>query len=217
MTFELSASQLSTGWGTGQTSNSIQSASSNFSGSGSLSLTNFLPIIAAAEVELGKTKFHWNSSEGTDVTGTLNHAAFELGYDPGRHSPDLGESVFWKHLQPFTLEGEFDFARVNGAGLTLDQSSVQTEWHWPDLDVKTFKGVLDSGELAADAKLNVLTRKLSVNANSHGFDLRSFSPVLPDSAKQFLAEWHWEKPPRIEGSVRLSLPAWDELEPNWNE
>ncbi len=214
--FNLQGNQLNAHWTTEHETNLVRSAKAQFSGTTSVSLTNFLPFIGTADVKLQQTRLHWQQPGSTNsLSGMINAAEMSVNYDALRTLPsDSSHFGFWTNLHPFIINGRFDIGRARYGDFGVDKLLVSADWSWPRVEVMDLTGTLYKGNINAQGFLDIATRELALNAKS-SFDALQVSTLLPRPGKRFLSKWTWEQPPMAEGRIRVILPEWNNPKPNW--
>ncbi len=114
---------------------------------------------------------------------------------------------FWTNLQPFRLNWLARGADLKWAALAVDRVQGSGYWNAPELVLTELSARLGGGPLTAGAKLDVGSRKLDFTVNS-GFDLHAVAALLPEPARERLAEISWTQPPSVQAGGTLVLPAW---------
>ncbi|HTD68444.1 MAG TPA: hypothetical protein VK846_18120, partial [Candidatus Limnocylindria bacterium] len=78
---------------------------------------------------------------------------------------------------------------------------------FPQLAVRDLTAGLYDGGLRGTAQLNADTRLFAADVSSD-FDLQKISPLLTTNARRWLAQFTWEKAPKISAAARVTLPPW---------
>lgn len=217
--FALSGNQFRTRWITENATNILRSGKAQISGTTALSLTNFLPLAAATQVQLRQTNLRLQKPGSSNViNAALHQADFAVAYDPVRPNAmdNVEEFGFWTNLQPFTVSGRFDFGRVKDQQINLEKLLVSGDWAWPRVELMDVQSSLYGGESAVRGNLDVVTRELALNVTS-SFDVKKISSLLPPAGQRVMADLAWKKPPRAEGDIRIILPAWTDAQPDWHQ
>lgn len=114
---------------------------------------------------------------------------------------------FWTNVQPFRLDWLARGADLKCAALELDTVEGSGYWNAPELVLTELSARLGGGPLAARARLDIGSRELNFTVNSD-FDLHAVAALLPDPARERLAQISWTQPPSVQAGGRLVLPAW---------
>jgi hypothetical protein len=120
----------------------------------------------------------------------------------------------WARIAPY----QFDWTADAGA-LKADQFDAESvhcagRWDAPGLDLRELRARLYRGAIDARARLDAATREFSFDAESD-FDVKRFSPLLTEKAREWLANFSWDAPPRLRATGVLTLPAWTNQSPDW--
>src|SRR5688572_13191541 len=78
-------------------------------------------------------------------------------------------------------------------------------WKFPDVMIEEIDAQLYDGKLDGQAHLDVLTRRLSAQAQSR-FDYHQSSVLLDPPVQRWLKQFAWENPPFVESEIGLKLP-----------
>ena len=122
----------------------------------------------------------------------------------------------WKQLEPFTLEADVKLESLHAEKLEAQKVSAKVRWRSPELTVETLEAALYGGSLAVTGRVDVASRQATVRLQSD-IDPHRFGPLLGTNTAKWLAQFAWEKPPRIEAQAKLKLPAWTNAPPSWDK
>jgi len=104
-----------------------------------------------------------------------------------------GVSAFWAELADFSASGV---------------------WRAPQVVVERLNTRAPFGGLNASARLDVLRRRLTLDAAAE-LDPRGPASLLGTNYAAWVARFSYEKPPAIQASLAATLPAWDAAGSNW--
>src|SRR5205085_469351 len=101
----------------------------------------------------------------------------------------------WTNFAPFALDWEGRAGGLISPELEADEVLCNGRWQAPELKVDQLVARLYDGKLDAGASLNVATRVLNFSAASD-FDVQKAAPVLTPRARDWLAQFSWQKAPQ---------------------
>jgi hypothetical protein len=122
---------------------------------------------------------------------------------------------FWTNLQPYQLAWSARGAQLQSEKVNADSVACAGFWRAPELAVTNLSATLGGGRLAAGLKLNVATRELAFT-NASDFDLHAVYALLTEKTVERLADFSWPQPPVLQITGSLKLPAWTNMQPDWN-
>ncbi len=121
---------------------------------------------------------------------------------------------FWTNVQPYQIEWTVHATQLESAKLNATAVGAGGFWRAPELAVTNLSVELAGGRLDANARLNVATRELAFT-NFSCFDVHALDALLPEKAREWLAEISWTEPPLLQIGGALVLPAWTNQQPDW--
>ncbi len=162
---------------------------------------------------LGQIDFHADSLT-TWMTRALN-VNFAANWSPATNdiAPEASLNL-WTNLWPYQIHATTEVETLRTIALQADQVRGEFNWAAPHFTVPAFTASLYRGTVAGDAKMDVLSRLVSVTATS-SFDPKHIAPLLPLGAQEWLAKFTWATPPALRGTAELTVPAWSWPEPDW--
>lgn len=195
----LSALDLKTDWG--------QSHTNSLSARVVHSPTNFIPVSGAASIDLGRIQGPWGAVEQTLLTNVV----WTWTTPPRPASGALGP---WAPFFPLRLNCDAEVNGVRSPKLHLDRLVLSARWDAPRLAITNLAATLYEGRLSVPtASLDTATREFAAQAELD-LDVHRLA-LLPESARRWLDQFTWAKPPHASGSVRLTFPAWANTHPDW--
>lgn len=179
-----------------------------FNGQVSQTTSNFVPTRISGTATTTNAETKW---------GKANSA--EIGFTAATNTnPKLAAESWatWAKAEPFHLTWEMRAAGVETPKIKVEKVSLVGSWLAPDLKISALDGQLYEGGIQLTGKLNVATREASAKS-SLDFDVKKVSPFLTPFGQRWIAKYSWEKPPNVEGEVRVVLPSWTNKEPDWRK
>ena len=122
--------------------------------------------------------------------------------------------AWWTNALPYRLVWTGQCAGLKSELLNADLVACSGVWRAPELTVTRLSGVLGGGRLNAAASLNIVTRELTFT-NASELDLHAIAALLTEKTRGRLAEFSWGRPPSIQASGSLLVPAWTNRQPDW--
>ncbi len=195
----LSALDLKTDWG--------QSHTNSLSARVVHSATNFIPASGTASLDFGRIVGSWGAVEQARLTNVV-----WIWTTPPQRTNDA--SGAWARLVPLRLSCDAEVNGVRSPKLQLDRLTLGARWDAPRLAVTNLTATLYEGRLAVPtASVDAATREFATQAELD-LDVHQLA-LLPDSARLWLDQFTWARPPHATGSVRLTFPAWTNAHPDW--
>lgn len=180
----------------------------HFSAQGILSSTNnLLPLSAAGELQFDNPETPWGNAKKLQLTATLFRLSQIL--EPGDAS-----WAAWANLAPYALDWDCRLAGLRSSQVEADELQCSGHWLAPELQATQIVARLYQGKLEAQGGLNVATRRLSFSGSSD-FDAQGISALLPPASRQWLSQFSWKTPPKLQAGGELILPAWTNSSPDW--
>ncbi|HXT13230.1 MAG TPA: AsmA-like C-terminal region-containing protein [Candidatus Angelobacter sp.] len=172
------------------------------------SLTNAIPLSGQGELEGSNAVTAWGSARQFSLSATLL---------PATNAPAVNSSwAWWTNVARYPLTLECDATGIHSPKLDLDEIHCSGKWRAPELAIEKLSAKLYGGKLDAGATLNVATREVTFNVASD-FDGQKIAPLLTPMARNWLANYSWNYPPRVKASGAMVLPAsvWTNRHPDW--
>ncbi len=204
-TVDFSGATLSTEW-VGFTNYWVKADHLNWGGAVTFNTTNYALSAVEGKVQAQQVNSYWGSMERAD-------ASFESVKKPGPKlaGPSWGA---WAKAEPFTLDWQMQATRLKGFDLELESLNFSGNWRAPNLTIDKLESRLYNGRVTAGAHLDVATRALRAKLFSN-LDVHRLAPLLTPTARHWLSEFSYKQPPRLEGEIQLTLPAWTNPRPDW--
>jgi hypothetical protein len=199
-TLKLSAAQVQTRWGSG--SNAV------FTAQWLHSITNPIPISGHGLLRCDFAQTEWANAAGIQVSTDLAEPALP-GLPPGDAS-----WAWWTNLQPYALAWDCRVRELRSPKLQAGPVACGGTWRAPRLTVTNLQAKLYGGQFALHGGLDVATRAVNASLASD-FDSQRISPLLTEGGRRWLADFAWEKPPRLKADLSFTLPAWTNRQPDW--
>jgi hypothetical protein len=95
-----------------------------------------------------------------------------------------------------------------------DAVSGEGSWQAPALALTNVHLSFASGQMDLGVSLDVASRQFRADIVSDA-NPRELEPLLPVSARRWLAQFAYDRPPWLAGQVALRLPDWTNRQPDW--
>ena len=115
--------------------------------------------------------------------------------------------TWWTRLDLIEGDASTKLTDVHSPRLDLKTISLKSSWHNRLLLVTGLDAAVYDGTLHGSAKLDSAARLLSAEVRSD-FDPQKAAQLLTTNGQRWLAQYGWEQPPKISGTVLMRLPAW---------
>jgi len=153
-------------------------------------------------------------------TGPLRHAQFEAVAGEIRATAwhnrtnwfiaalrDLAATNHPLNLRVQQMPAEFDLSLSSAkAGVIRgEELLIRTKWNWPITRIAV-EGKIEEGGLRGACTFNATNRYAELSATSD-VDPHRISPLLPESARNWLTNYQWQAAPKVQATARLTLPA----------
>ncbi|MDB6124731.1 MAG: hypothetical protein JWQ71_3724 [Pedosphaera sp.] len=185
-----------------------QATNAQFTAQWTHALTNPIPISGSGELKLADARTKWGTAGGIELTGRINTLSTN---GPSQANEQW---AWWAKLEPYALDWHGRLTDVHAREFQVKEVACGGFWRAPELTVTNIYSELYQGRLNAKAKLNVATRSLAFE-NTSDFDAQQVASLLTEKGRQWLQRFSWEKPPLVQGSGSLTLPAWTNRHPDW--
>ena len=172
------------------------------------SITNAIPLSGQGKLGLAQLETRWGSAGSMEFTANLS--------PPDRSPLSSGEAVsgWWTNLVPYAFSWECRLAGLRSSRLEADELLCAGRWRTPDLHATRISVRLYSGTLNGEVRLEASTRQLEFSGSSD-FDLQRISPLLTEKSRDWLSQYSWITPPRVQAEGTLMLPEWTNRHPDW--
>jgi hypothetical protein len=171
-------------------------------------LTNAIPLSGDGEVTAHDLLTRWGTADSVRVGASLATPPV-LMIEPADSS-----WAAWAAIRPYVLSWQAFASGARSHDLSVDSLSCEGTWSAPSLVVTNLQADLYGGHVEARSELDVASRALDGHLNST-LDPHSLNSVLPEAARRFLEQFTWNRAPKLEAGVQLTLPAWTNREPDW--
>jgi hypothetical protein len=172
------------------------------------SLTNAIPLSGRGELQASNVVTEWGGAKQIQLAGSLL---------PFTNTPVTDPSwAWWTNLSSYPLDLTCRATTVHSPKLDVDELQCSGRWHAPELSIEKLSAKLYGGSLDATAKLNVGTRAVNFTLASD-FDGKKIAPLLTPFAREWLASYSWNYPPKIkaDGAMVLPVSVWTNRHPDW--
>lgn len=179
--------------------------------------TNFLASAPVSEIlTLGQ---HWRGDWRLDFENlkTTRGSAAKLSFDGDireRPTPIATDASwgFWRHLAPTLIDWRAEAADFISPEVHIDKVAARGNWSAPQLTLTGMDSELYGGSFHLGALLDIPTRKVEGETRID-FDVKKTSSLLDPEVRGFFDQFSWEKPPRIQAKLALTLPPWTNTAP----
>ena len=169
-------------------------------------VTNPIPQSGTVELATDMAITPWARAAGLQVTAALAPATNVVAPDPAL--------AWWTNFLRYQLDWTAEVRALKAYRLEVEGVQGAGQWCPPNLSITNLHARLYRGTLDAEARLDVLTRALAFNAGCN-FDLKELATFLTGGARDGFAKVTWNEPPELRWSGSFNLPAWTEVEPDW--
>jgi hypothetical protein len=196
---DLTAAQVSSKWGS--------ATDARFTARWLHSPTNPIPISGHGELRVAQAETMWGSGRELQVSGWLTTPTnLTVPIDPSWDR--------WTNIAPFALNLDCRLGLLQSSNLVATNFLCAAHWRAPHLQISKLTAQLYEGSIAAYTDLAVDTREFTFTDISD-FDVKQIFPLLTPMAQHWLSQFSWEKPPKLNASGALVLPAWTNRHPDW--
>jgi hypothetical protein len=148
----------------------------------------------------------WGSAASATVTCAVRAAE-------GSPAADASWGL-WAGFNHWAVDWQADVEQLTSPQITFQQIQCAGRWRAPELELTNLDIALYGGHFAGRLGLDVATREVKTDVGVD-FDADQVSHLLTSSAKSWLGQFEWEKPPKIAAGARLVLPDWSHPAPDW--
>lgn len=174
---------------------------------------DLLHDLAAVPPEFLQVVVSTEAAEGP--LGSLGPLKLQLTAHPNPLPPTLpNHPGFWSILWPYVLNLELQGAQFRSPDFAIDHLDLAASWKAPMAHLHRLQAALYQGTLDAQLHLEVPSRLLTASARST-FDLHAVDPLLPPTSRASFQRYQWEAPPNIVGTAQITLPHWNDPQPDW--
>jgi uncharacterized protein involved in outer membrane biogenesis len=177
-----------------------EAAHVSWKGAATLAASNFLPVLASGELHLVNAQSRWGTAREITLEGEAVRAqetpANMAGYGP------------WRMIAPWIFNGHAETREMVSPKLQIHHLSWSSRWRAPLLTLENFRGELYDGHIDAEGNLDVASREF----HGHGtadFDPHAIARLLSRPAREWLAQLEWSNAPKVNTSLRVILPSWE--------
>jgi hypothetical protein len=107
-------------------------------------------------------------------------------------------------VQQMPAEVDLSLSSAKAGVIRAEELLIRTKWNWPITRVAV-EGKIEEGGLRGTAMFNVTNRYAEISATSD-VDPHRVSPLLPESARNWLTNYQWQAAPKVQASARIALP-----------
>jgi len=159
----------------------------------------------SGELQAASLTTPWARVRSADV---IVHGAVLPGLTAG------GGWDFWNVPDRWTSDWQTDLAGVNTTDLQLEHFQCGGSWHAPEFVLTNVEAALYDGHLSGRARMDVASRELETSARID-VELHRLAPFLSASARVWLTNTTWTRPPQVAFGARATLPPWTNHPPDW--
>jgi hypothetical protein len=169
--------------------------------SGIVSASNAWPSIANA-------KFSFAGGEIDGLRAASANIEASLTLPPWDAMEIANTNVsWWTRLEKIAGDASSQWTDVRVRDVDVKSFTLAAAWRSPLLTVRELNATLYDGELHGAATLDTETRLFSAEGKSD-FDPQKISSLLTTNGRRWLAQFTWEKPPKVLAAARVTLPSW---------
>jgi len=169
-------------------------------------VTNPIPQSGQVELATESVVTPWARGAGVRFTAQLAGETNRLSPDPA-----LG---WWTNFLPYQLEWSAEARAVKSFRLEAEAVRAAGQWAAARLSVTNLQVRLQNGTVAAEARLDVPSRRLAFTAECSS-DLKHIVRTLTGDPEDWFAKISWSEPPRVRAAGTMLLPGWTEAQPDW--
>jgi len=121
----------------------------------------------------------------------------------------------WDTLDRIAASWHLTATNLQSPRVALNHLALAGNWSAPRLTISNLHAGLYGGALeVSTARVDLATREVDAQFVSD-FDPHALAPLAGQRASDWLEQFHWARPPRVEGTVRAQLPPWTNRPPDW--
>jgi hypothetical protein len=176
-------------------------AQAELSAAGVVSASNAWPSTARANLKFAGGEMAAVRAASGSVEGTLTL--------PSWLEMQLADTnlSWWTRAEKISGDVVAQLTAVNTRGVELTNILLSAAWQPPLLTLREMTAVLSGGELRGGAQLDRSTRRFSGEIESD-FDPKAAAALLTTNGARWLAQFTWEKPPKLLATAHATLPPW---------
>jgi len=179
--------------------NSFRAAQLSWKGSVTLASSNFMPLLAAGKLRATEAETPQGSAHELSLEGQAARAR-----DLPPPATDWGP---WSRIAPWTFDWQVDLRGAATPKLRFENLTFYGHWRAPQVVVENLQAELYGGHVKAGATLDVNSRELHCNGATD-FDPHSISQLLKPAGRDWMAQFEWTTPPKVNARLRVVLPPW---------
>jgi hypothetical protein len=188
-------------------SNWFGAARLSWNGAAVLASSNFIPLLAAGKLRAVEPQTPW---------GSAHEMSLECRAARARDLPPPEASWGpWTRISPWTLDWRAEMTNMTSPKLRFDHLAFSGHWLAPQLVIENLQGELYNGEVNAGAILDVGSRELHCNGVTD-FNPLSISQLFKLPAQNWLAQFDFTTPPKVNARLRVVLPPWTNRPAGWS-
>lgn len=141
----------------------------------------------------------------------------QLGLSPHPEPPEAASTerwAWWQALAPYQIALQAHVDSLDGSLLETDRMEAQLLWSAPELKVSSLKGTLYEGSLDLHGAVDIPSRQARIEGKAD-FDARRIRHLLSKNGRDWIDQYDWKSPPRIQAQASATLPEWDDQAPDW--
>ena len=176
--------------------------------------TNFWPEAVTAKLTLQQPGVK-STNAAADLLGRAQSARIDAAFTVPPLDLLASTNASWlSRLEkaPATVHAELDSLQV--ARFEAERIAFDATWRSPVLHVDPLQASLYGGQLTATARLDVATRELAANLRGE-IDPHNVTPLFTANTNEWKSLVSCERPSHLQAGLRLTLPAWTNLVPDW--
>jgi hypothetical protein len=193
--------------GDSASSNGFGADGLSWNGAATLASSNFIPLLAAGKLLAVEPQSPWGSAHELSLE---YRAARARDLPP----PAAGWGP-WTRISPWTLDWRAEMRHITSPKLCFDHLALSGHWLAPQLVIENLQGELYGGQINAGAILDVGSRELHCDGVTD-FNPLSISQMLNLPARNWLAQFDFTTPPKVNARLRVVLPPWTNRPAGWS-
>jgi hypothetical protein len=188
-------------------SNWFGAARLSCTGAATLASSNFIPLLAAGNLRAAEPQSPW---------GSAREISLECRAARVRDVPPPGAAWGpWTRIAPWALDCQAEMRNMTSPKLRFDHLAFSGHWLAPLLVIENLRGELYQGQVNAGAILDVGSRELHCNGVTD-FNPLSISQLFRLPAREWLAQFDFATPPKVNARLRVVLPPWTNRPAGWS-
>ncbi|HKQ37640.1 MAG TPA: AsmA-like C-terminal region-containing protein [Verrucomicrobiae bacterium] len=108
-------------------------------------------------------------------------------------------------LEQIPAELDLSLSAAKAGVVDAEELLIRTKWHWPITRIAV-EGKIEEGGLRGAGSFNATNRQAEFSATSD-VDPHRISPLLPESARNWLTNYQWQAAPKVQVNGQLTLPV----------